>query len=77
MFKKAWKKIVAVLGAITAIWLISPLPEVSIIVGIFGGKTLEQVIPPWLAWVSIIVGVIVGWVIVRRFKLLGRVKEKI
>lgn len=42
----AWKKIAAVVGVIITAWLVSPAPEVSIIVGVLSGKTLERFVPP-------------------------------
>lgn len=74
--KDIWKKIVAIVGVIVAIWLISPIPEVSIIVGLFGGKTLSYFIPTWAAYSAAIAGAIIGFFIVRRLNLIEKIKKR-
>ncbi|KXA98245.1 hypothetical protein AKJ37_00835 [candidate division MSBL1 archaeon SCGC-AAA259I09] len=61
MLREAWKKAVAIAGIVVAVWLATPVPEVTIVVGVLGGKTLSTWIPWWLSWPGATAGAIVGW----------------
>ncbi|KXA92293.1 hypothetical protein AKJ64_03505 [candidate division MSBL1 archaeon SCGC-AAA259E17] len=69
------KKILAILGAVILVWWLSPLPEISIILGILGWK----VVP--LSWpyniLGILGGVCIGLILGYYFKIGERIKEKL
>lgn len=73
--KSIWKKIVAAAGIIIFIWLVIPIPEISIVVGLLGGKALTLYIPPWMAYLASFVGALVGWLIIRRLDLLQKIRR--
>lgn len=73
MIKKSLKKIAAIIGGIITIWLITPIPEVTIISGLLGGKALTNFVPDWMAWTGAIAGVLIGTVIVRHFNLIEKI----
>lgn len=70
------KKIVAVLGLIGAIWILSPLPEVSIIVGYVTGKSLTVMLGlPWyFTWIAVGLSVPFGWFILDEIGVMERVE---
>ena len=84
LYPKAWKvgdrlvnikeKIIAIIGAIVLIWLLSPVPEISIIFGLLGWKVLPFSWPYRI--LGIVVGLIIGFYLTRRFNLDKKIKEK-
>ncbi|KXB01277.1 hypothetical protein AKJ41_02135 [candidate division MSBL1 archaeon SCGC-AAA259O05] len=56
-----WKKAITLAGIAVAVWLATPIPEVSIVVGLLGEKAFSGWIPWWLSWPGAAVGVLVGW----------------
>lgn len=62
------EKILGIIGIIVAGWLICPLPEISIIVGLFGGESVNRLfgVPRWMAWAFSGIGAVVGFFVVRR-----------
>ncbi|KXA94138.1 hypothetical protein AKJ37_07940 [candidate division MSBL1 archaeon SCGC-AAA259I09] len=76
MFRRIWKKIVAVAGIVVAVWLATPVPEVSIVVGVLGGETLSGWFPWWLSWPGAAAGVIVGWYFDLPEKVYQTLKER-
>lgn len=61
------KKIIAIIGAIVLIWLLSPVPEISIIFGLLGWKVIPFSWPYRI--LGIVVGLIIGFYLTRRFNL--------
>lgn len=61
MTKKIWKKIVAVMAMAVTIWLATPIPEVSIIVGLLSGGAVSGWVPWWILWPSVAAGVLLSW----------------
>ena len=74
--REAWKKIATAVGLIIAVWLLCPLPEISILIGLFGGKTLTLFVPRWAAYLLSMTGAVLGYLIMRRLGLIEKIKEK-
>ena len=74
--KKVWKKLATILGIIIAIWLLSPIPEVSIIIGLFGGKTLTFFIPRWAAYLIGFAGAAISYVVMKKLGITEKIKKK-
>ena len=73
---KVWKKLATVVGIVIAVWLLSPIPEVSIIIGFFSGETLTFFIPRWAAYILGFAGAGVSYLIMRKLGLIEKIKGK-
>ena len=74
--KKIWKKLVTIVSIIIAVWILCPIPEVSLIIGFFGGKTLTFFIPRWAAYIIGFAGAGISYVIMKRLGLIEKIKNK-
>lgn len=71
------KIITTIFGGLVLVWIICPLPEISIIVGLLGGKTMENFLPRWFSWTLSFCGAVVGTAIVHDFNIVGKLKKNL
>lgn len=73
--RKIFKKLLAVIAIIIAIWIITPIPEGAIILGLLTGYAGFRVLPDWRYSLVIgLIGFFVGTFISWKFKILQRLK---
>lgn len=77
VLKKIVEKVLSVLGLIVAIWLLCPLPEISIIIGLIGGSSVHAYfeIPAWSSYVGSIIGAIIGTLVLKKLSWLEKMKD--
>lgn len=77
MLSELWEKIVTIVGIVVAIWLIFPLPEISILISLFGGESVSRIlnVPRWVTYAGSIVGAIIGTLVLRKLGVIGKLKE--
>lgn len=65
-----------IVGIIIAVWLLCPLPEISILIGFFGGTTIHNYfnLPAWSAYAGSLTGALIGYLIMRYFGWIERMK---
>ena len=75
--KKAWKKIVKIVGILVAAWLLCPLPEISLIVGFLTGTSVHEMfhIPAWSAYAGSLIGSLVATLILRELGWIEKMKS--
>lgn len=73
------EKALAVLGMIVAVWLLCPLPEISIIIGLITGGSITKFLglPSWTTWIGSIIGALIGYFVISKVGLLDDIKQKI
>lgn len=71
------KKISTILAFAVFLWILCPLPEVSIVVSLITGESVTRMfdIPSYSRWVIIAVTVPVGWYIFDRIDILDKDRE--
>lgn len=77
IIKKVWKKILTIVGLIVAIWLLCPLPEISLLVGFLTGSSVHAYfnVPAWTAYVGSLIGAIIGTIVLRKLGWISKMKN--
>jgi len=77
MIRSAKKKVIALIGVAVGVWIATPIPEVSIIIGAISGHTVTSFLgfPPYTRWVGALAGVPVGWLFLHETGLIDRIER--
>lgn len=70
------EKVAAVFGVLVIAWIVCPLPEISILVGLVSGKTMSSFLPRWFSWTLAFCGAVIGTAIVHDYDLVSRIKSR-
>ncbi|MFB6216711.1 MAG: hypothetical protein ABEJ72_07065 [Candidatus Aenigmatarchaeota archaeon] len=67
-----------VVGIVVSIWIISPIPEASIIIGFVTGNATSRIlgVPSYFKWVLTVAGIPVGYFFLHETGIMDVIEEK-